>query len=64
MKSAVKKSVKAPKRVAEESAENVRNRILETAGNLIYREGARAVGVDRIVAESGVAKMSLYRWFP
>lgn len=44
--------------------ENVRERILATARELIYREGARAVGVDRIVAESGVAKMSLYRWFP
>ena len=44
--------------------ENVRDRILMTARELIYREGARAVGIDRIVAESGVAKMSLYRWFP
>jgi len=44
--------------------ENVRERILATARDLIYREGARAVGVDRIVAESHVAKMSLYRWFP
>jgi AcrR family transcriptional regulator len=57
-------AAKAPKRTAEESADKVRDRILETASELIYREGARAVGVDRIVAESGVAKMSLYRWFP
>ena len=42
----------------------VRERILETADLLFYRDGARAVGIDRIVAESGVAKMSLYRWFP
>jgi AcrR family transcriptional regulator len=57
-------SKKATKRAAEPVAENVRDRILSTARDLIYREGARAVGVDRIVAESGVAKMSLYRWFP
>ena len=41
-----------------------RERILETAEHLFYREGYRAVGVDTIVAESGVAKMTLYRHFP
>jgi AcrR family transcriptional regulator len=40
-----------------------RNRIVETAYDLFSRHGVRAVGVDRIVAESGVAKMSLYRHF-
>lgn len=41
-----------------------RARILETAYQLFCRDGVRAVGVDRIVAESGVAKMTLYRHFP
>lgn len=41
-----------------------RQRLLETADRLFYQEGIRAVGVDRIVAEAGVAKMSLYRHFP
>jgi AcrR family transcriptional regulator len=41
-----------------------RDRILETAYDLFSRHGIRAVGVDRIVSESGVAKMSLYRHFP
>ena len=41
-----------------------RDRILETAERLFYRDGYRAVGVDTIVAESGVAKMTLYRHFP
>jgi AcrR family transcriptional regulator len=40
-----------------------RERILETAYELFSRHGTRAVGVDRIVAESGVAKMTLYRHF-
>src|SRR5215208_7056849 len=40
-----------------------RDRIVETAYDLFSRHGVRAVGVDRIVAESGVAKMSLYRHF-
>jgi AcrR family transcriptional regulator len=41
-----------------------RDRIVDTAYDLFSRHGVRAVGVDRIVAESGVAKMSLYRHFP
>jgi AcrR family transcriptional regulator len=43
---------------------DVRERILRTASELFYREGTRAVGVDLIVARSGVAKTSLYRHFP
>jgi AcrR family transcriptional regulator len=41
-----------------------RERIMETAQRLFYRDGFRAVGIDTIVAEAGVAKMSLYRHFP
>src|SRR5262249_28653614 len=41
-----------------------RQRILETADRLFYRDGIRAVGIDRIIAEAGVAKMSLYKHFP
>jgi AcrR family transcriptional regulator len=44
--------------------ESVRDRILHTARELFYREGVRGVGVDTVVAQSGVAKTSLYRWFP
>jgi AcrR family transcriptional regulator len=54
-------------RAADEVAsgtESVRERILNTARELFYREGARSVGVDTVVAQSGVAKTSLYRWFP
>jgi AcrR family transcriptional regulator len=40
-----------------------RERILETAYELFSRHGTRAVGVDRIVAEAGAAKMTLYRNF-
>ena len=41
-----------------------RQRILETADRLFYQEGVRAVGIDRIIAEAGVAKMTLYSHFP
>jgi AcrR family transcriptional regulator len=40
-----------------------RERLLETAYRLFSRHGTRAVGIDRIIAESGVAKMTLYRNF-
>jgi len=40
-----------------------RERILDTAGELFYAEGIRAVGVDRVVDESGVARMTLYNQF-
>jgi AcrR family transcriptional regulator len=42
---------------------SVRDRVLETAATLFYREGVRAVGVDLVVERSGVAKTSLYRHF-
>jgi AcrR family transcriptional regulator len=41
-----------------------RERILDTAYELFSRHGTRAVGVDRIIAECGIAKMTLYRNFP
>jgi AcrR family transcriptional regulator len=43
--------------------ESGRERILNTAYELFSRHGTRAVGVDRIIAESGAAKMTLYRNF-
>jgi len=42
---------------------SARERILDTAYDLFSRHGIRAVGVDRIIESSGVAKMSLYRNF-
>jgi AcrR family transcriptional regulator len=42
----------------------VRERILEIAAEMFYRDGIRAVGIDAIIVRSGVAKMSLYRNFP
>lgn len=47
-----------------EKKESAKDRILRVADELFYREGVRAVGIDRIIAESGVAKASFYRSFP
>lgn len=38
-------------------------RVFETARDLFYRRGIRAVGVDEIVSQAGVTKPSLYRAF-
>lgn len=39
-------------------------RIQDSSYELFSRHGVRAVGVDAIVAHAGVAKMTLYRYFP
>ena len=41
-----------------------RERILDTAHDLFYREGIRATGIDRVIAEAGVTKVTFYRQFP
>jgi AcrR family transcriptional regulator len=41
-----------------------RERILDTAFTLFYARGIRGVGVDLIIAESGVAKATFYKHFP
>lgn len=41
-----------------------RERILLTAHELFYKEGIRATGIDRLIAESGVTKVTFYRHFP
>ena len=41
-----------------------RERVLDAAFALFYARGIRAVGVDLIIAESGVAKATFYKHFP
>lgn len=41
-----------------------RERILLTAHDLFYRDGIRATGIDKVIAESGVSKVTFYRHFP
>jgi AcrR family transcriptional regulator len=47
----------------EAAKPRVRDRIFETACELFYRHGIRAVGVDAIACEAGTNKMSFYRSF-
>lgn len=41
-----------------------RERMLLTAHDLFYRDGIRATGIDRVIAQSGVTKVTFYRHFP
>jgi AcrR family transcriptional regulator len=42
----------------------VRQQILETASQLFYQKGIQNVGINEVIAASGVAKRTLYRHFP
>ena len=48
---------------AQTAGARARERLLHAAGELFYRHGVRAVGVDAVVEHAGVNKMSLYRQF-
>ncbi|WP_160667995.1 TetR/AcrR family transcriptional regulator [Pseudarthrobacter sp. ATCC 49987] len=46
------------------AAGQAREKILATAFRLFYAQGLRAAGIDTIIAESGVAKATFYKYFP
>lgn len=41
----------------------VKNRIIETASSLFYRNGYNSTGINEIISESGIAKATLYNHF-
>ncbi len=43
---------------------NAHDRILHTAHRLFYAHGIRATGIDKVIAEAGVTKVTFYRHFP
>jgi AcrR family transcriptional regulator len=49
--------------VSRRSSAETREHVLQVAHDLFYWQGIRAVGVDRIAAEAGVAPTTLYRLF-
>jgi AcrR family transcriptional regulator len=49
--------------ISEAPKPRVRDRIMQTARDLFYSRGIRAVGVDTIATEAGTNKMSFYRCF-
>jgi AcrR family transcriptional regulator len=40
-----------------------RQRLLDAADELFYAEGVQSIGIDRVIAQAGVAKASLYSAF-
>ena len=53
-----------PRPAARDDGPGVGERILSTATDLFYREGVRAVGIQRVIDEAGIAKASLYAHYP
>ncbi len=49
---------------SEPAPATARQRLLDTAFRLFYSHGIRGVGVDLLIAESGVAKATFYKHFP
>jgi len=45
-------------------APSARERLLDTAHRLFYRDGIRATGIDKVIAEARVTKVTFYRHFP
>lgn len=45
-------------------AHKYRDKIIQTSLNLFMKHGFHATGIDKIVAEAGIAKMTLYKYFP
>src|SRR5262245_25600613 len=58
----VERRIVGSARVAPKDSD-ARERIIATAYGLFCRHGIGAVGVDTIIEQSGVAKMTLYRHF-
>ncbi|MBZ6092715.1 MULTISPECIES: TetR/AcrR family transcriptional regulator [Streptomyces] len=50
--------------MARKTAEENRRHVLAVASRLYYQHGIRAVGMDRVVKESGVGNATVYRQFP
>jgi len=50
--------------LAQPDASPARRRLLDTATRLFYNNGIHSVGIDRIIAEAGVAKATFYKHFP
>jgi AcrR family transcriptional regulator len=45
-------------------ATDPRERILNTASELFYKQGYRATGINEVIKQSGVAKATFYNHFP
>ncbi|NKB71247.1 MAG: TetR family transcriptional regulator [Candidatus Latescibacteria bacterium] len=56
-------ALQTPNAKRESEVDQVRERLLQAANELFYKEGVQAVGIDRILRHAGAAKASLYTHF-
>ncbi|KQW88499.1 TetR family transcriptional regulator [Massilia sp. Root418] len=54
----------SPRRRRSADSTDLQQHILAVASSLFYQRGVRAVGIDLVIEQAGVAKTSLYRYFP
>src|ERR1700747_537636 len=52
------------RRAPSRGGRGARQRILDAAAELFYRDGIIATGVERLAAQSSVSKRTLYQHFP
>lgn len=55
--------VKQPRR-GRRPADEVREEVLQAAGDLLFAEGMNGFTIDRVAALSGASKMTIYKWWP
>ena len=53
-----------PKKQLADGELSAKQKIVETALELFYQQGINCVGVDRIIEEAGIAKMTFFKHFP
>lgn len=63
-RSAIVRCVSAPTETTARKPSEPRQRLLDTASGIFYRDGIHSVGVDRVIAEAGVTRATFYRHFP
>lgn len=54
----------SPRRRRSGDSTDLQQHILAVASSLFYQRGVRAVGIDLVIEQAGIAKTSLYRYFP
>ena len=56
-------TVQSPASPRQRRSRSQRERLLETASGLFYRDGIHSVGVDRIISETPTTRATFYRYF-
>lgn len=63
MMTAAGDEVKQPRR-GRRPADEVREEVLQAAGDLLFAEGMNGFTIDKVAALSGASKMTIYKWWP